>query len=118
MYRLSTSEDLAFFSGIGLLQVCAGKNELILNFDNNVRLTILSDFAVQVAGGTLQRFDDAVEGSKVVIGLLHDSVTEARATKDGDLSIRFNSGASMLVFDTSSNYESFLIRHGALEIVV
>lgn len=118
MYRLSALEDLSFFRGIDLLQVCVGKNELILNFDKNVRVTILSDFAVELVGGLGQRFDDPVEGSKVLVSLLHESVAEAQATPDGDLRIRFVSGSCLLVFDTSSQYESFLIRHGTREIVV
>lgn len=118
MYRLSTSEDLSFFIGLDLLQVCVGKNELILNFDGGVRLTVLSEFAVCPVGGEWERFDDPVDGSRAVLRLLQDSVSGAEATEDGGLRIRFASGASMRVFDTSDAYESFLIRHGTKEIVV
>ena len=118
MYGLAASEDLSFFVGVDLLQICVGKNELILNFDKGVRLTILSDFAVESVSGTLDRFDDPVTGAAAVIGFLHETVEGANATEEGSLRVRFTCGRSMLVFDTSRQYESFLISAGERQIVV
>lgn len=118
MYGLSATEDLSFFVGVDLLQVCVGKNEVILNFDRGVRVTVLSDLAVTNASGRSDRYDDPIEAAKALLDLLHDSVKNAQATGEGGLRIDFASGRAVEVFDTSLQYESFSISAGKKEIVV
>jgi len=118
MYKLAASEDLSFFLEIELLQVCVGRNEIILNFDNNIRLTILSDFSVGKPDSITERFEDPIEGATALLQFLHVAVTKADATPDGDLKLSFASGGTLWAHDTSSQYESFLVMAGSKEIIV
>ncbi len=101
-----------------MLQVCVGENEVILNFDMNTHITILSDFAVGRVGGPLQRYDGATSGTVALLPLLHTSVVRATATDEGGLLVVFQSGSAIEIFDTSKDYESFWISSGERRIVV
>src|SRR4051812_45424403 len=117
MYRLANTEDLSFFAGIELLQVCVGTNDVILRFDRDVTLTILSDYAVGPDGATT-RYERAADGALCLLPLLSSSVVGAIATDDGDLKVAFASGAVLVAFDTSERYESFSVASGTRLIVV
>ncbi len=118
MYSLSISEDLSSLLGANLLQVCTGINEVILNFDKDIRLTVLSDFTVEYTKKKSIRYKEPIVGAVALLQLLHDSITLAQATTEGDLRVEFASGDAIIVHDTSKEYESFLIRMGKKEIVV
>lgn len=118
MYRLSKDEDISFLCGVELLQVCVGKNEVILNFEHDVRVTMLSDFAVAKPGAPPTTYRDSSTGSVVLLRLLHDVVSCAAATDEGGLLLTFGSGTQLNVFDDCDKYESFWISHGDRQIVV
>ncbi|HYV49931.1 MAG TPA: DUF6188 family protein [Myxococcaceae bacterium] len=118
MYRLGKDVDLSFFYGAQLLQVCVGKNELILNFDRGVRVTILSDFVVKVPAGNPVPFRGPAQGAPSVLPLLHDWIEAARATDDGGLHLRFRSGSEVEILDTSTQYESFWIANRERKLIV
>ncbi len=118
MYRLSKDADLSFLRGVELQQVCVGCNEVILNFDQDVRITILSSFAVAYKRGVPPiRYDDASGGS-AFLALLHGTVSRGEPTDEGGLLITFRSGASITVFDDSDQYESFWLSNGNKQIIV
>ncbi len=81
-------------------------------------MTVLSDFSVALPGGDSVRYDDPVEGTKALFGLLDDQVTRVGATREGGLKLEVASGGVVVAFDTSRQYESFIIRSGKREIVV
>jgi hypothetical protein len=118
MYRLSTTEDLSFLVHAEVIQVCIGANEAILNFDSDVRITILADFSVAAADGAAVRYDDPRQGAAALVGLLNDSIATAAATRSGDLRVAFASGAELFAFDSNSEYESFWIKGPSGEIIV
>ncbi len=118
MYRLSKDASLSFLIGVELLQVCVGRNEVILNFDRNVRLTILSDFSVSIAGGRSIIYKETITGAVALFPLLHDVIEQARATEEGGLFLKFRSGMCVEAFDTSEQYESFWISNGDKQIIV
>jgi hypothetical protein len=118
MYRLGKDVDLSFLQGAQLLQVCVGKNELILNFDRGVRITILSDFIVKVPAGNTMPYRDPARGAPSVLPLLHDWIEAARATDEGGLHLLFRSRSEMEILDTSTQYESFWISDGDRKLVV
>jgi hypothetical protein len=118
MHPLSKDVDLSFLIGQELIQVCVGANELILNFQANARITVLSDF---IAGGPdreSQRYSRPSEGAPAVFPLLHQSIIQARATESGGLLLVFVSGAFLEVCETSAEYESFWISHDGRNLIV
>jgi hypothetical protein len=118
MYGLKPDEDLSFLIGVEVIQVCIGVNEVILNGDRDVRITILSDFSVSRQGGAMARFDDPREGASALVELLNESIASAEATAAGDLRLVFASGAELVAFDTNKQYESFWIKGSGREIIV
>ena len=118
MYHLSTTEDISFLAHAEIIQVCVGANEVILNFDGSIRITILADFSVTMNNGMVVRYDDPRKGAAALIELLHDSIVTAEATINGDLRMQFASGTELVVFDSSSEYESFWIKEPNKEIIV
>lgn len=118
MYRLSNTENLSFLVNAEVMQVCIGANEAILNFDNDVRITILADFSVAAADGVAVRYDDPRKGAAALAGLLGDSIAEATATPGGDLRVVFTSGVEVIAFDSNVQYESFWIKGPSGEIIV
>lgn len=118
MYRLSKEVDLSFLHGVTVLQVCIGANELIVNCDRGVRLTLLSEIAVRPPGGAVGIYSETASAAMPLVRLLHDVVVEALATDVGGLMLKFASGASLEAFDTSDQYESFWIQNGDDKIVV
>jgi hypothetical protein len=119
MYRLSPNEDLSFLIGVEVIQVCIGRNEVIINAHPEVRITILGDFSFAASSGAPPtRYDVPTEGGVAILGLLNDTVTAASACADGGLHIQFGSGAQLDVHDDSDQVESFWIRSGKREIIV
>jgi hypothetical protein len=118
MYRLRKDVDLSFLFGAQLLQVCVGKNELMLNFDRDVRVTILSDIVVTPPRGAPVTYRDTAGGATALLPLLHDSITGATATDAGGLQLSFQTGATVELLDTSSQFESFWLSDGDHKIVV
>lgn len=118
MYRLSIDSDLTCFIGVNLLQVCVGVNELILNFENDVIVTVLSRYSICTHGGEPTVYDDTRAGLGAVVALLHDVVVRACATDAGGLLLEFRGGTTLTLFDGNDRYESFWIKNGASTIVV
>ncbi len=118
MYKLSPDIDLSFLLGIDLLQVCVGKNEVILNFTDDVRITLLSEFLIKEADQELVTFHETSDGAQALVRMLNDEIEHAKATKEGGLLIAFRSGTTLGIPDTSEVYESFWISKGERQIIV
>lgn len=118
MNGLSPDIDISFLLGTSLLQVCVGKNDLILNFDRDVRITLLSDFSFQEKDGLPEIYRETTVGAIALFLLLHDTVEQASATEGGGLMLKFASGRILEAFDTSQQYESFWIANGDQQIIV
>jgi hypothetical protein len=118
MYRLKSTADISFLLGARLEQVCVSVTVLKLNFDRDVKLEILSDFAVSKPGLAYVKFIDSIQDASALFPLLGDVISEATVTPDGGLEVTFTAGARLELFDTSDQYESFLITNGDQLIVV
>jgi hypothetical protein len=110
--------DLGFISGRQLIQVCVGLHDLILNFDENVRLLVTSCISVSDAQGPDKRFEDFRDAVGEVARALGEKVRSAEAEDDRTLRIEFENGVWMRVFDDSDQFESFVIHGPSGEIIV
>lgn len=117
MYGLNKNEDLRLMVGATLTQVCVGANEIILNFDKPISVTILSDFSVSMKGDGAVRYEDTRRGSVSLMNLIGHEMTNARATDGGGVVLEFGSEALEL-FDISKEYESFWLQMADKQIVV
>src|SRR5487761_1095526 len=112
MFGLPPDIDLGFFNARELLQVCIGANEVILNFDDDLSLTIETELIHRPTAGTATAFKDAISAAPMLSRLINTKVLTALRIDPGTLSLRFSNGDTLDVSDTSSVYESYQIRHG------
>jgi hypothetical protein len=118
MYRLAQTEDISFLIGIEIIQICVGRNEVIVNGEQDVRITMLGDFSFARAGAPPTRYSVPKEGGAALLELLNDHVDDASATAQGGLNLRFRSGAVLWIYDDNDQFESFWIRSRNREIIV
>lgn len=118
MYGLRKDINLRFFEGRTLLQVCFGLHDLILNFDGDVSVTVTSSVGCVTSGGSIQRCDDFRQVAPTLVALLNQSVRSAEGDEAGTLTIRFDGGGMLSIYDDSEEYESYTIKNGTRLIVV
>ena len=118
MYGLPRDINLAFFNGKTLLQACFGANDIILNFDGNISITVTSSLGCMGSGGSIQQCDDFRQTAPSVLELLNQTVLTAEGDEAGTLTLKFDGGGMLAIYDDSKNYESYVINNGGQMIVV
>jgi len=118
MYGLKNTEDISFLLNACVSQIVVSQSALKIDFDQPIRLTILSAFAVSITGQPMRRFDGSVEDAIALFPLISNVITAAKATTSGGLQVNFSSGAQLEIFDDSKQYESFTISNGDHLIVI
>jgi cytoskeletal protein RodZ len=118
MYGLPANLDLSFLHGRVLLQLCVGQNEVILNFDQDVSITVTSSIAFTFADGTYRHYTDWKEAAHTASALLGHQITSAKRKDGGTLCVKFDVDWWIEVFDDSQHYESYSIQNGRQLIVV
>lgn len=118
MYGLPKDIDLNFFIGRTLVQVCVGSNDLILNFDGEVSVTVTSSVGCMGSSGKLTKYDDFREAAPEVLMLLDRAVVSAKGDEGGTLALEYDGGRHLQLYDDTKQYESYTIRNGGKVIVV
>jgi hypothetical protein len=118
MYGLERGVNLAFFTGKILLQICIGCHDLILNFDGDVSVTVTSGLACVEPDRAMQRYDDFCEAAPKVLEFLNQAVLFVEGDEAGTLTLKFDGGGTLSIYDDSKEYESYTIKNGSQLIVV
>ncbi len=118
MYGLPKDLSLEFLFGQTLLQVCIGAHDLILNFDNDVSMTVTSRIGCAGADATEHEYDDFKKAASDLMVFLNQTIAKAEGREDGTLRLAFDTGETLTIYDDSAEYESYTIRHGEKVIVV
>ena len=118
MYGLPHDVNLSFFRGKKLLQLCIGVHDLILNFDGDVSVTVTSSVGFVDSSGTIQKHDDFREAACAMAALLDQTALSAHGDVAGTLTLTFDGGGMLIVYDDSKDYESYTIKNGDRMIVV
>jgi hypothetical protein len=119
VYGLPDGFCLPSFTGATLTGVQATRHQMQLRFDGNNRgISIEGRFAVHLPGGDPTEFTDHEAGGTVLAALTGTRLQCATGTTDGTLTLVFGTGAKILVFDDSTQYESYQICDGDRLIVV
>jgi hypothetical protein len=116
MNGLPQDFDASFLVGATLIQVCVGLHEVILRFVEDIDITIECDVDV-VTPTASTAMEAAPEIGSAFIATLHQRVTAAHGSPDGDLTIDLDS-ARFTLHDSSTHYESYQVRHGDHLVVV
>lgn len=118
MYGLPKEVDLTFLEKQTLVQVCFGSNQVILNFHENVSISIESSFLCGEGEVAMFTYETPTEAAPALLKFLHADVTTALGEVDGTLTLRFNNGGVLKILDDSKQYESYMIVHGDRTIIV
>lgn len=119
MYGLPENIDLSFFHGKVLQQVCIGYNEAILRFGDDVSITIETDIGHKSSAGEITAlYKTIIPSAPMLASFMHSSIVKASAILPGTLALEFSNGEVLEVYDTSSQYESYIIKYGDKTIVV
>jgi hypothetical protein len=118
MYGLDPNIQLGFLRGKTLEQACFGLHDLILHFDQDISISIESSIAVGQHGQTLVRHRSYQEVSRELLHLLNKVVIEVHWTTEGTVSLVFDHGAIVEIYDDSVEFESYSINSGSGLIVV
>jgi hypothetical protein len=113
MYGLPSDFDGTFLIGRVLEMVCFNQNQVYLHFDAKTTITIESAFSYKSA----QVIDLPVRESNLM-ELLGASVSRVQGEENGTLNLFFDNGQSLIVFDTTQQYESYRITYGSKAIIV
>ncbi|QKR99747.1 hypothetical protein F9288_08930 [Sphingomonas sp. CL5.1] len=108
MYKISENNVPVFLIGRDLIQVGLGLNDVVMNFDNNCSMTIMSIDRFSVENKDL--LESVVSFDGKYIGKAVKKVTI------GDQStffLTFDGGGVVTVADDSEDYESVILRHGS-----
>jgi hypothetical protein len=110
-------EELGFFEGKSLEQLCFGLYQLALNFEGGVSLYVESRLTLRERGGEEFEFSQPYAGAGRLLGLLGSEVVRARGEADGGLALEFSNECALFVSMKDSGYESYQIRDGTSEII-
>lgn len=113
MYGLPKDFDGSFLVGRTLGLLCFSQNQMSLHFDDDVTIAIESAFAYKTA----QVIDVPVHESDLM-ELLGTAVASVQGDANGTLSLLFNNGQTLKLYDTTKQYESYTITYGGKVIIV
>ena len=118
MNGLPPDLDLNFLCGCELIQICVGVHDCILNFHEDLSISISSQIGYLDSSGGYRRFihfPDAVAPISVLFG---QQISAATGYPDGTLRLFFPSNARLDLFDDSKQFESYVIKGEGRLIVV
>ncbi len=117
-YGLKPNVDLEFVKHKGLQQVCVGFGELVLNFDQNLRIIITSAIGLELEKKKRQTYEDFRQAVAAVSSLMGNEIKTVEPNTDGTLKLTFEGGQVLTLFDDSKEYESYVIKCGDKIVVV
>ena len=118
MYGLPKNIDLAFLLEKSLQQVCVGFNDLILQFDDDLGITITSECDYESKRDEVTRIEKYPLSASMICQLLGCSIVQAKGAEDGTLVLRFSNEDTLTIYDDSKEYESYQIKHREHLIIV
>jgi Family of unknown function (DUF6188) len=119
MYGLDKSEDLSFMIGKDLEQVAVGSYQVILNFRQDLSISIESSCQlIDKSETTTHMSSEDPEKTKNLVCLLGKQIIKANNLGKGSLELSFSGDYKLLLFDDSDNYESYNICSPENRIIV
>jgi hypothetical protein len=121
MYGRNTeigTADLSFLIGATLTQVCLGAHDLGLSFSTppSCGVMISSSFGIQTANSELIKHELTM--GHLLRPFLNRDLIAATWAEMGTLILTFDGNDQIHIFDDSDQYESYVIGHKGLTIVI
>jgi hypothetical protein len=120
MFGLEVGTDVSALSGCSLESVDLTEHQVQLRLDelHGITVSIESDFSITPRGGEASRYHRPRDAAQALADRLGVVVTEAAVLEPGTLTLHWEDGSVLEVFDSSEHYESFQIHLGERLIVV
>lgn len=118
MHGTPDGEAFAFLGGKRLDQLCFGRHQLQLRFDENVCVSVEGDIRVQLPGSEEVVMDATRAVATALVSALATCVTGVVVSDFRSFSMTFENGLSVRVIDSAEHYESFQISDGGRLIMV
>lgn len=112
MYGLPKDINLAFFCGKTLLQACFGAHDFIMNLDGGISLTVTSSIGCIISEGEIRKFEEFRHAAPMLLALVGRVILSAKGDEAGTLTLRFDGGGIISIYDDSKEYESYIINNG------
>jgi hypothetical protein len=119
MHGVPVDLDLSRFEGATLIQICIGEYQVQFHFHPQGSISIegkweLRDLAGALLDASLQTNEER-DAYRLHV-LLGKRVAGSFVNAPNSFSLRFESGATLMVFDESEEYESFSIQPGGIHV--
>ncbi|QCQ17422.1 DUF6188 family protein [Microbacterium sp. RG1] len=118
MYRIPAGETFSFLRGRSLDQLCFGRHQLIMRFDEGLYVSVEGQLGVQPADSEETVVDDTRDAAATLVTALGTLVRDVVVDDDRSFSMTFEGGLRVRVIDSSDEYESFQIGHGRSVFIV
>ena len=119
MYGLDTTIDLSFLIGRESVQIAIGQYQVIFAFDEDLRISVESEFRLVSPGGEVSTWQPcAPQSAAATLRLIGRKVEKVSGQKDGTLTLTFSGGDVLTILDSSKEYESYDISCPGRTIVV
>ena len=113
MYGLDKNEDLTFLLNRSLEQVCIGQYDAQMNFHEWANISFMG--TVTIDG---HFFESPREAGPLLLKSLGSSIQNVINPGDGDLTLIFSSGQTVILHDDDKHYESYNISAEGRNIIV
>ena len=119
MYGLDMTMDLSFLVGREAIQIAIGQYQVIFNFDEDVRISVESEFRHISSDGDISNWHPrAPHTAAATLRLLGAKIEKVSGHKDGTLKLTFSGGDTLTILDSSKEYQSYDITCPGRTIVV
>ncbi|MHB1225797.1 MAG: DUF6188 family protein [Gemmatimonadaceae bacterium] len=117
MDGLPPDADLRPLVGACVSQICFSRRQYILFFVEDVRVSVESTCELTLPDGQVTSITEYVQAATELCDLLDHTVEAVAREKDGGLTIRFSSGATLRLLNDTREYESFQVHVGTVVYV-
>jgi Family of unknown function (DUF6188) len=117
---LDVDTDVSGLSGCRLESIDLAEHQVQLRLDslNGIRLSIECVFAITADGGDRSMYERPRDAAQALADRLGVRVVDARVADPGTLTLRWDDGSVIEVFESNEHYESYQIHLGERLIVV
>jgi hypothetical protein len=118
MYGIHDDVDWLVLVDQTLLQVCIGKYQVALRFDDAIVISIECDFELVSLATTNRAPTDRYANAAALLSLVDTKITSVATEGGTTLVLRFSNDQVLKIHDSNEGYESFQIHGPGIEIIV
>jgi hypothetical protein len=106
-----TQSDLSFLVDKELLQFCYGEHEIILNFSDDISLTVESQLHLKMKNGDQFQWNSGSRKQSNLESLINSKVISISLAPDNSLDIVFENNALATIKINENGFESYQITY-------